>query len=378
MIRVLNIISDTNIGGAGRWILHYLRNADTDQFTVLAAIPRGSLLKAPLQEAGAEVHEVDGIADRTFSREDVKVLRTLIRQLHPDLVHTHGSLSGRIAAKSCRIPVVTTRHSVFPVPGRLHYPPGRWVNGIVNRLTANRIIAVSPAAQTNLTDSGVFPSQISVVMNGTEPVPRLDPDSLAPLRSELGLTPETFVFGILTRIEDYKGHVYLLHAAKRLKQRGYQNFRILIAGTGSLEKELAREIIVTGVRDVVTLLGFREDTDALLNLLDVQLNTSYATEATNLALLEGMSLGLPTIASNYGGTPYVVEDHVTGLLFPIQNVDALTDCMAELMDNPEERLEMGRQARLRFDSTFTGTAFAAGIERIYREVLGNPAADRET
>ena len=62
MIRVLNIISDTNIGGAGRVILNYLNSTDRDQFETLVAVPRGSLLKAPLEEAGALVYEVDGIA----------------------------------------------------------------------------------------------------------------------------------------------------------------------------------------------------------------------------------------------------------------------------------------------------------------------------
>ena len=47
MIRILNIISDTNIGGAGRVILNYLRYADRNKFETLVAIPRGSLLKQP-------------------------------------------------------------------------------------------------------------------------------------------------------------------------------------------------------------------------------------------------------------------------------------------------------------------------------------------
>ena len=45
MIRVLNIISDTNIGGAGRVILNYLNYTDRNQFETLVAVPRGSLLK---------------------------------------------------------------------------------------------------------------------------------------------------------------------------------------------------------------------------------------------------------------------------------------------------------------------------------------------
>ena len=55
MIRILNIISDTNIGGAGRVILNYLRYADRNKFETLVAIPRGSLLKPLLAEAHVTV-----------------------------------------------------------------------------------------------------------------------------------------------------------------------------------------------------------------------------------------------------------------------------------------------------------------------------------
>ena len=106
MIKVLNVISDTNIGGAGRVILNYLRYADRKRFEIWIALPGGSLLKAPLEDAGGKIWEVDGIADRSYCREDVKVLQTLMGELRPDIVHTHGCLSGRIAAKRCRIPAV--------------------------------------------------------------------------------------------------------------------------------------------------------------------------------------------------------------------------------------------------------------------------------
>ena len=140
MIRILNIISDTNIGGAGRVILNYLRYADRNKFETLVAIPRGSLLKPLLEEAEVTVYEVDGMADCSYASQDVKALQALIRRVKPDLVHTHGALSGRIAAKRCHVPVVYSRHSAFPVPAKLKYPPGRWVNKLLNATTS------SPAA----------------------------------------------------------------------------------------------------------------------------------------------------------------------------------------------------------------------------------------
>ena len=369
MTRVLDLISDTNIGGAGRVLLNYLKYADTARFETLAAVPRGSLLKAPLEEAGARVYEVDAMADRSYDRGDVGVLRNLIAQIRPDLVHTHGCLSGRVAAKRLRVPVVYSRHSAFPVPAKLRYPPGRWVNKWVNEHYADRIIAVSPAARDNLVDAGVSPDKITVVMNGVAPVPRTGPAEQAALRRELGLPPGAVVFGILARLEDYKGHLDLVRAARLLKDRGVDHFRVLVAGTGSFEQEVARAVREEGVADLVTLLGFRSDVAALLNVLDVQLNASWGTEATSMALLEGMSLGLPTIASDYGGNPWVVRDGETGLIFPRRDPAALAAAMERLMDRPGERAAMGAAALALYEKEFTGAAFARRVEEVYRQVL---------
>lgn len=369
MIRVLNIISDTNIGGAGRVILNYLRYADAQRFETLVAIPRGSLLKAPLDEAGVPVYEVEGMADRSFHREDVKVLRTLIGRVKPDLVHTHGALSGRIAARLCRVPVVYSRHSAFPVPAKLKYPPGRWANKLINELLADHIIAVSPATKDNLTEGGISPKKITVVMNGVAPVEETSDEARTALREALSIPAGAFVFGILARIEDYKGHLYLVHAAKLLKDRGFDNFRVLIAGTGAFQEQVARAVVEMGVGDVVQLLGFRSDVAGLLNILDVQLNASYGTEATSLALLEGMSLGLPSVVSDYGGNPFLVKDGGNGLVFPSQDSAALAGCMERLMTQPDAVASMGRRAKEIFETQFTGQVFARNTEQIYLSIL---------
>ena len=369
MIRVLNIISDTNIGGAGRVILNYLNYTDRNQFETLVAVPRGSLLKEPLEQAGAKVCEVDGMADRSYHKEDVKLLKDLIREVKPDLVHTHGSFSGRIAAKRCHVPVVYSRHSAFPVSAKLRYPPGRWVNKLVNEHYADRIIAVSPATRDNLTDGGISPKKITVVMNGVAPVERTAPEERASLRERLGISRETVVFGILARIEDYKGHLYLVEAARLLKERGVTGFRVLIAGTGSFEGEVALAVKEMGVEDVVTMLGFRSDVAGVLSALDVQLNASYGTEATSLALLEGMSLGLPTVASDYGGNPWVIKDGEEGFLFPSRDAAALADAMERLIKDPGLRRDMGRRALERFEREFTGAVFARNTEKIYLDIL---------
>ena len=161
----------------------------------------------------------------------------------------------------------------------------------------------------------------------------------------------------------------MVEAARRLKERGYQNFRVLIAGTGAFEEEVAKAVNTANVGDVVNMLGFRSDVAALLNVLDVQLNASYGTEATSIALLEGMSLGLPSIVSDYGGNPWLVTNGENGLVFPSRNSVELARTMARLMDKPEQCAAMGQKARERFETQFTGEVFARNTEQIYLDVL---------
>lgn len=368
MITILNLISDTNIGGAGRVILNYLQYTDRSQFRTLVAVPRGSALVEPLKAAGAEVHEVDAMADRSFSWEDVKVLTEFIRQIKPDLVHTHGCLSGRIAAKKCGLSVVYSRHSAFPVPAKLKYPPGRWVNRWLNEHYADRIIAVSPATMENLVEAGVSPKRITVVMNGVAPLTAITPQEQAALRAQLGIGPDTVVFGILARVEEYKGHAIIARAARKLKEQG-RDFKVLVAGTGGWADELDKLAAELDVEDVMPRLGFRSDVAALLSVLDVQLNASFGTEATSIALLEGMSLSKPSIVSDYGGNPWLVKDGDNGLVFPSRDSDALAAAMERLLDHPEERTAMGQRAREVFEEQFTGQVFARNTEQVYLDVL---------
>ena len=368
MIRVLNIISDTNIGGAGRVLINYLQYADRGQFDTSVALPRGSLLKAPLEELNTTVYEVDGIADRSYDKGDVKLLQELIARVDPDIVHTHGALSGRIAARRCGKKVVYTRHSAFPVPAKLRYPPGRWVNKWVNEHYADRIIAVSPAAAQNLTDAGISPCRITVMMNGVAPVARSAPEVCRDFRGRYGLSPEVFTAGILARIEPYKGHLHIVEAAQQLKGEG-RTLQILVAGVGGYEAELRAEVARRGLEDTVFFLGFQTDVAPVLSVLDVQLNASYGTETSSLSILEGMSMGLPAIVSSYGGNPWLIDDGEDGIIFPNRDSQALARAIARLMDEPETLTHMGERAKEIFQARFTGQIFAKNVEQVYLDVL---------
>ena len=368
MIRVLNIISDTNIGGAGRVLLNYMSRADRAHFDVSVAMPRGSLLKAPLEELGTTVYEVDGLADRSYHKDDVKELIKLINRVNPDIVHTHGALSGRIAGRRCGKVVIYTRHSAFPVPAKLKYPPGRWVNKFINEYYSDHIIAVSPAAAENLTDAGISAKRITVMMNGVTPVARKSEAECEELRKTWNIRPDEFVLGILARIEPYKGHLHILEAMKILADQG-RKLRLLVAGTGAYEQELKEKTRELGLAGQVNYLGFQSDVAAVLSVLNLQLNASYGTETSSLSILEGLSMGLPAVVSTYGGNPWLIDDGEDGLLFENRNSADLAACVARLMDEPDTLERMKQRAVEIFSQRFTAEIFARNIENVYYKVL---------
>ena len=368
MTKVLNIISDTNIGGAGRVLLNYLRYADRDSFETAVAVPRGSLLAPELKALGAEVYEVDGIADRSYDRADVKVLRELIRRIDPDIVHAHGALSARIAGRREGRIVIYTRHSAFPVGAKLRYPPGRWVNKLVNEHYADHIIAVSAAAAKNLTDAGISEKHITVMMNGVSPVARVSDEEADKTRKEWGIAPGEFVLGILARIEEYKGHDDILDAVAKLAADG-ANVRLLVAGTGDYESEVRKRASDLGIADRVSFLGFLGDVAPFLSVLDVQLNASFGTETSSLSILEGFSMGVPAVVSDYGGNPWLVDDGENGFLFKTRDSDDLARCVKRMIDEPQTLAHASKRALEIYKERFTGEIFAGNVENVYRDVM---------
>ena len=257
-----------------------------------------------------------------------------------------------------------------PVPRKISRGPGKLLNKVINEHYADRIISVSPAASDNLTDAGISPGKIDLVFNGVERLTPAPEATKERLRAEFGIRPGQFTAAIFARMISYKGQMDIIDAAHLLKEKGY-DFKILLAGTGeeSYIRSLQDRVGELGLQDDVLLPGFRRDVSDILSILDVQLNASYGTEATSLALLEGFSLGIPAVASDYGGNPYVIEDGVNGLIFKSRDVSALADALARLMDDRELLADLGANALSTYNQRFTAQVYANNVEKVYRKAL---------
>ncbi len=354
MKKVYLVLSDTNFGGAGRVNLLFVEFCDKMRFDITVLLPKNSALKEKFVRLGVKIIETEYGADRSFELKAVFELYRIFKKGRPDIVHTHASMAARVAARlagGCKI--IATRHSVFPVPK--HYP--KMLSGLINDLTADRYIAVSQSAKENLILLGASAEKIDVVLNGTKPINELDKGVA---KKQLGVE-NRFVISIIGRLEKVKGHEYFLQAARLLEGT---NALFVIAGTGALENELRKK-----AGPNVLFTGHLNNVETLINATDIIANCSYGTEATSMAIIEGMSVGKPCIATDYGGNPYVVKDGVSGYIVPQCNAKVFAEKCLSLMDSQALYSKMALSAKKRYKTLFTAEKMTENTQNVYEKVL---------
>ena len=366
--KILHIISDSNIGGAGRYLLTYLQNCNTDEFDVGVVVPVNSKLKPEIEKNGFKLYEISGLAEKSFSKEAVLELKKIFNSVKPDIVHSHACLSARVAAKLCGVKAVFyTRHSVFPQSKVLTNPVGRLINGFVGGMLSDAIIAVAGAAKQNLLDTGIADKKIRVIYNGVNPLKKATNEEKTEIRKAFGIEDDCKVLSIIARLEEVKGHEYFIDAAKIVADKGY-NTKFVIAGTGSREEILKQYAKDNNVQNVL-FLGFVKNVQDLENITDIQINASFGTEAASLSLLEGMSIGIPAVVSDFGGNPELIKDDVNGFVVPKQNAEKLAEAVIRVLDDEKLYKMLSKGAIDEFNSRFTAAIMTADMEKYYNDVL---------
>lgn len=365
MIKVLHILTDTNIGGAGTLLINYLKNFDREKFLIKVILPSGSLMTERVKAVGYEVIETKNLADKSMDIMGIFELMKIFKEEKPDIVHTHSSMSGKIAAFIKGVPVrIYTRHCAYEPPKYLTKFPGKQINGFVNNTLSTHIVAVAQAAKDNLTDTGIKGEKVSVIINGVEPLAFATEEEKAKIRERYRIEKDDIVFGIVARLEAVKGHKYFIEAANEIVKEN-PKARFLIIGTGTEEENLKKMVSDLGLCENVIFTGFITDVASVLNIIDINVNCSYGTETSSLALSEGMSLKKPAIASIYGGNPYMVTHGENGLLCEKQNSKALYETMKKLMNDSTLRAKMSETAYEHYNSKFTAEKMTRQLEVIY-------------
>ncbi len=367
MIKVIHIISDTNIGGAGRWLLNFLKYIDNEKFNITIIMPEGSLLEDEIIKL--EIHaikliKVDGMADKSFDINIIESLYRLLKTKKPDIVHTHASLSGRISARLAGVKnIVHTKHCIDEV---LNRGVKKWTGAFVNSILSDKIIAVSEAARANLLASGINTKKVITIYNGIEALKELTEEYKNISRKKFGINRDEIVVSVVARLEEVKGHRYFIEAAGKVLEE-YEQVRFIIIGTGSQEDKLNKMVEAFELKDKVIFAGHIEDITELMNITDINVLPSIS-EAFGLSIVEAMSLGKACIATKTGGIPEVIEDGKNGLLVPIRDSDVLAEAILRLIRDSELRNSLGIFAREKAEHDFSARTMTNKVAELYESL----------
>jgi len=264
-----------------------------------------------------------------FAKRDPRSLaraRSLLRELDPDVVHTHSSRDAwlfGLAARSLGIPIVRGRHIARPLP---RSPLGR----LVHTRLADAFTASGETIARMLIEARVAkPEAVWVTPAGID-FERFDWRARDPaaLRDELGLDPRARLVGTACNLRAQKGVGTLLDAFCELND---ERAVLLVAGKGDPAPFAARSGCAAGR---VRFLGFRDDIQRVIGALELFVLASRTDEGVPQAILQAMALRVPVLASRVGGIPDVVRDGETGFLVPPDDVEALSTAMRRLLAAP--------------------------------------------
>ena len=361
MIKVMHVLSDMKIGGAGSWLLNLLGAIDKEKFEIKVVLPQGSMLTDKIKNLGFEVISVDGIKDKSYDSRAVNLLYYIFRAEKPDIVHTHASLSARLAAKRAGAGIINTKHCIDGRTTGIR----RFAGALINDRYSDGIIAVSEAVKRNIAENGVPDDKISVIYGGINPVKVLDDKEKSLAREKWGIGEEVVV-GIVARLTEGKGHKYFIDAAEIIS-RDNDNVKFFIAGIGPKEEELKELIKQKGLTDKVVFTGFVDEIYEVFNIIDINVISSLS-EALCLSLIEGMSVGKPSVAADTGGIPEVIKNGYNGFLVPAGDAEGLADAILKLIHDPGLRKAMGDRGREIMEKSFTADIMAEKIEELYESV----------
>lgn len=363
-VKICQIIPTLVQGGAEKQMSLLAANLDREQFeSHVVVLTHTGPLEQELRDQGVQVHVI-GKRGKFDPTALVRLTRKL-RELKPDVVHTWlfaANSYGRLAAQRAGVPVIVAgERCVDPWKQWWHHCVDRWLLKYTATIVTNTKAVVDFYGQF-----GIPQSKFTVIPNTVIPSTQ-QPISREEFFKRLKIPPRGKIVGAVGRLWKQKGYRDLIWAGELLRV-AYQDVYLIIVGDGPEKEKLLEYRDKAGAQDAVRFVGHREDAAELMSAFDVLWNGSLYEGQSN-TILEAMSLGIPTVASDIPGNRDLVVHGETGYLFGLGDMGALTQSTNALLLDDSRRKLLGEQSRRRAETHFSLAAMIQAHAALYRQLL---------
>ena len=365
--KLVFILNNFLIGGTERVLLEIIKNLDRDKFeiNIIAVFGSGPIkvefrkLGIPIFFAGPKRYSSSLLFKIIWVLCIPLILLRLIvflRKINPNIIITslyQSDILGSWASFGLDTKLISIQHDIIKIS-----PTIKWFK-MGSFKKASRIIAISNEVKKFLVDYFKIPvSKIEVIYNG------IDFDKFLSFQKiDKDWKP---IFGIIARLDEIKGHIYILKAFKKLKNEGVRLPRFIFVGDGSERENLehfVKENDLLNVEFVGEVLGVGE----YLKQIDVFVFPSLS-EGLGVAIIEALVAKKLIIASNVGGIKELIKHNKTGILVEPTNVDDLYKATRWVLENKDEAVRL-RNASFKWINENRHLFDIKNVSKKYLEVL---------
>lgn len=403
-LKIVRIIARLNVGGPARHIILLTKEFQTNGFeSVLLAgnVPEG---EEDMSYLAAE-NAVEPIYIKEMSREvslmDAISLWKIYRRIKrekPDIIHTHTAKAGSVGrvagfiyrwltwetlvGKPRCVRIVHTFHGhIFhSYYGKAKTQIFIFIEKLLARFASDKIIVISAQQFREIHEEfGIGKrEQFEIIPLGIdlEPFAAKSSQQII-LRKEVRANDEILV-GIVGRLTEVKNHSLFLKVAKICRENpDAPKLKFLIIGDGHLRKQLEREAETLGVKDLVTFLGNRNDTDVFYAGLDLVALTSL-NEGTPLSLIEAMASKRAVISTLVGGVADLlgeVEEKKNnfqvcerGIAVASNDAESFSNGLVYLANDPQLREVLGTKGKIFVEAQYSKARLISDMKKFYSEL----------
>jgi glycosyltransferase involved in cell wall biosynthesis len=370
-VRILELRSVRGTGGGpDKTILLGAQLADPERFTTTVCYVRNRH-DPEFRVTDRVVPGVDYLELCESHPLDLRVwraLRRIVLERQIDVIHAHDYKTDLWAwglAKATPAVALATAHGWTGHSARerlLYYPCDKRLLSLFPR-----VIAVSDEIRDTLIRNGSDPARVTTILNGIDPAAFRRDASREETRRRLGVSTGDTVIGAVGRLEPQKRFDLLLEAFALLRA-GRDHLKLAIVGEGSARHALERRRDELQLGASCLFVGHVEDVRPMYGACDLFVQSSDY-EGTPNAVLEGMALEVPIVATDAGGTRQLITDGVHGLIVRPGDARELARAIETLLANGSLARQLADAARRRIETELSFSARMRRVETVYQELV---------
>jgi L-malate glycosyltransferase len=379
----------SQVSGAERVLLTILAGLNRNRFEAVLVCPTGGQLQREARALNVDCADVAQLNARFTWKIGALIryflsfvsaifqVRARVREVDPDLVHANSVRAGLVvsaATAGLGIPIVWHVHDLLP-----KHPLSTCIRLFTLMRPPFRVVVVANAAADRFKGKLLrrFPKRVRVTVVYNSVAAKLPSKSgSVSIRKELRIRSSDRLIGIVGNLSPVKGQLELIRAFAKVRQR-FPNLALLVVGAAlfnrgdGYERQLSAEVRALGLDHCVRFLGQRSDVPAIMAALDLLVMNSRS-EAFPLVALEGMTAGVPVLATAVGGLTELITHEKNGWLVPLGDEEKLVEGMASLLERPQSSAAIATCARQCVIRNFPAHKFISRIETIYTESAAKP------